>query len=226
VRGLAFRAPAPGAPVVLPVADRSGGAVRVAVAADGRPLEWRPIGGLDPDAGLGELTGSLAAGAVTWLDDPAPWPRLVAAGRWALAAELVGVARRMVASAVDYAGARVQYGRPIGTFQAVQHRLAEAHTLTAGASAAAAETAGRAGTPDGAWTAAVAKALAGQAAEQAGIEAQQVFGAIGFTWEHDLHRALRRAAVLDGLLGDWRSLERHLGEQLLALGSVPRIGTL
>jgi hypothetical protein len=233
VRGFGFRAPTPGTAVVVPV-PTDGGPARVVIGVDDGSLAWQPVAGLDPDLGLGAVTGRLAPAALTWLDDPPDgdpgnptlWARLVAAGRWALAAELVGVARRMVASAVEYAGARVQYGRPIGTFQAVQHRLAEAHTATAGAAAAVAEVAGRPGTPGGAWAAVVAKALAGQACEQAGVEAQQVFGAIGFTWEHDLHRALRRGHVLDGLLGDWRALERHVGEELVATRAVPRVGSL
>jgi alkylation response protein AidB-like acyl-CoA dehydrogenase len=70
----------------------------------------------------------------------------------------------------------------------------------------------------------VAKALAGRAAETACTQAQQSYGAIGFTWEHDLHRYLRRAYVLDWMLGDWRTLEREIGTELIATGVVPRIG--
>ncbi len=154
-----------------------------------------------------------------------PWTRVLATARCALAAELVGVARRMVRTAAEYAGARVQYGRPIGTFQAVQHRLAEAHARTEGAASVVAEAWATIG-PDAGWCAMAAKAVAGEACERAGVEAQQVFGAIGFTWEHDLHRALRRGSVLDALLGDWRTLTRTIGDELLATSAVRRIGSL
>jgi hypothetical protein len=239
VRGLAGRAPGPDDTVAVPVAV-AGGSVRVALTTGDGRLAWQPVAGLDPELGLGIVTGTVPAADRTWLadgpepadpgpDQPSLWDRLVATARWALAAELAGVAGRMVASAAEYAGSRMQYGRPIGTFQAVQHRLAEAHTLTVGAAgvvAEAAEAAGPAGRPGWPWAAVVAKALAGQACEHAGVEAQQVFGAIGFTWEHGLHRALRRGGALDLLFGDWRSLERHVGEQLLERRTVPRVGAL
>jgi hypothetical protein len=187
------------------------------------------IGGLDPDLGLMARTGRIDASAVSHTGTSSTraetWTQLVAVARWALGAELVGVARRMVTTASEYAGARIQYGRPIGTFQAVQHRLAEAHAGATGAGGVVAEAARMAGAASS-WTAMVAKALAGEACERAGVEAQQVFGAIGFTWEHDLHRALRRGYALDSLFGDWRTLTRAVGSQLLADHGVLRVGAL
>jgi len=53
-----------------------------------------------------------------------------------------------------------------------------------------------------------------------------VYGAIGFTWEHQLHRGLRRGFLLDALLGDWRRLEIEIGADLERSGTVPRIGAL
>src|SRR5438067_1339598 len=76
------------------------------------------------------------------------------------------------------------------------------------------------------WVAKVAKAAAGRAAEFACTQAQQTYGAIGFTWEHGFHRYLRRAYVLDWLLGDWRALEFEIGDALRMTGEVPRIGVL
>jgi alkylation response protein AidB-like acyl-CoA dehydrogenase len=76
------------------------------------------------------------------------------------------------------------------------------------------------------WTALVAKALAGRAAEEACTQAQQVYGAIGFTWEHEHHRYLRRTYALDWLLGDWRTLEHQIGARLQETAVVPRIGDL
>jgi len=72
----------------------------------------------------------------------------------------------------------------------------------------------------------VAKALAGRAAENACTQAQQSYGAIGFTWEHEFHRYLRRTYVLDWLFGGWRTLEREIGTRLIDAREVPRIGSL
>jgi alkylation response protein AidB-like acyl-CoA dehydrogenase len=232
VSGIAFRAPAAGETAVVPVArddDPHAPVELIAATIDGGD-GWNAVGGLDPDLGLvtvhARVPGDrLVAMEATGAASGDAWTRLLATARVALAAELVGVARRMVGAAAEYASARIQYGRPIGTFQAVQHRLAEAHALTAGAAGVVAE-AWTATEPDAPWCAVAAKALAGEACERAGVEAQQVFGAIGFTWEHDLHRALRRGYVLDTLLGDWRTLARHVGGELLAGNAVPRIGSL
>jgi alkylation response protein AidB-like acyl-CoA dehydrogenase len=76
------------------------------------------------------------------------------------------------------------------------------------------------------WVAMVAKALAGRAAEVACTQAQQTYGAIGFTWEHEFHHYLRRTYALDWIFGDWRALETEIGHRLLETGTVPRIGML
>ncbi|MER5429973.1 acyl-CoA dehydrogenase family protein [Streptomyces sp. NPDC002588] len=115
-----------------------------------------------------------------------------------VASELVGAAREFVRLSVDYARERRQYGRPIGSFQAVRHLLADATVLTeAGASAVryAAwcldhEPAGRALT-----AARVAKAEAGSSAVEAVYTGMQVFGGIAQTWEHVAHLYLRRVLV-------------------------------
>jgi alkylation response protein AidB-like acyl-CoA dehydrogenase len=69
----------------------------------------------------------------------------------------------------------------------------------------------------------MAKAIAGRAARLAAKHCQQVLAGIGFTLEHPLHRYLRRVRVLDGLLGDTRTLTRALGEELLRTGGLPPI---
>jgi alkylation response protein AidB-like acyl-CoA dehydrogenase len=121
----------------------------------------------------------------------------------ALAAELVGVAQRALDMAVDYAKEREQFGRPIGAYQAVSHRLAdmlwaaeEARSLTYYAGwVADAE-------PESLPLAAsMAKARASDATSSVTHEAIQVFGGIGFTWEHDVHFLLKRAKVGAQLLG-------------------------
>ena len=69
----------------------------------------------------------------------------------------------------------------------------------------------------------LAKAAAGQAALTAAKHCQQVLGGIGFTAEHELHRHVKRALVLDGLLGSARELTREAGASLRAKGSAPRV---
>ncbi len=147
---------------------------------------------------------------------------VTATGRWLVAAELVGLARHVVLNAAQYTNERVQYGKKIGTFQALQHRIASAYSLVVGASHLV-EQAGLDGDP---FTAMVAKAMAGRAAEFACTQAQQCYGAIGFTWEHEFHRYLKRAYELDRLFGDWRTLEFEIGMTLQSTGVVPRIGSL
>jgi hypothetical protein len=180
-----------------------------------------PLGGIDGQAGLQRVTGTVSGEDVRWIEGDV-WSLLVAHARWLLAAELVGVGRHVIAIAVEYTKQRVQYGKSIGSFQALQHRMASAHAMVVGAGHLAAE-AGDAG--DG-WTAMVAKCMAGQAAEFACTQAQQCYGAIGFTWEHEFHRYLRRTYLLDRMFGDWRSLEHEIGIRLQSTGIVPRIRVL
>jgi len=188
---------------------------RVATVAAAE-LAPNPVAGLDPRLGLVEV----AAGTSARLATPsAAWAEAVALGQRALGHELVGAARAMLRLARDHALDRVQFGRPIAGFQAVRHRLAETLVAIEAADAALVAAADD-GTP---WAAAVAKAIAGRSARTTARHCQQVLAGIGFTDEHDLHLYVRRARVLDHLLGDSRSLTRRLGEQLLADRTLPAI---
>ena len=127
--------------------------------------------------------------------------------------------RTMLRLARDHALERVQFDRPIAGFQAVRHRLAEslvAIEAADGAVAAAAED----GSP---LTAGVAKAIAGRSARTVAAHCQQVLAGIGFTTEHPLYRSVRRALVLDHLLGDARSLTAALGADLLQARRLPAL---
>jgi hypothetical protein len=202
---------APAARLVVVLDDRL-----AVCASDGLAVE--PLGGVDEDLGARRVTGD--ATDVSWIEGDLA-DRLIAHGRWLVACELVGIARHVIASAVEYTKERVQYGKPIGVFQALQHRLASAHSMVVGAGHLTVE----AGTGDP-WTALVAKCMAGQTAEFCCTQAQQCYGAIGFTWEHEFHRYLRRTYSLDRLFGDWRSAEHEIGTRLQQTGVVPRISTL
>jgi hypothetical protein len=209
--------------LLIPVAT-DGGGTRFALVGSAKGLHVGPVAETDETLDLVTLMGAVPTAEVTWFDGPAAtaaWAGAVARGRWALASELIAVGRRVVADAVAYTGERKQYGRAIGTFQALQHRLASAYATVVGASHVAIEAA----TDGSPWTALVAKSAAGRAAEEACTQAQQSYGAIGFTWEHDFHRYLRRTYVLDRILGDWRTLEAEIGAQLAATKVVPKIGS-
>jgi alkylation response protein AidB-like acyl-CoA dehydrogenase len=132
----------------------------------------------------------------------------------AIAAELTGIAQRTMEMAVSYARERQQFGRPIGAYQAVGHRCA-------GMLLATEES--RSLTYYAAWTAdaepeslPLAAAMAGARASDAGWEvpasALQVFGGIGFTWEHDLQFWLKRGRVAGRMLGTPRDHRERVAE--------------
>ncbi|MEU6379356.1 acyl-CoA dehydrogenase family protein [Streptomyces sp. NPDC046909] len=113
----------------------------------------------------------------------------------ALAAEQVGAAERCLELTVAYAKERVQFGRPIGSFQAVKHRLADMYVLVEGARSAALGAAVAAlGDPSElARLSAVAKSACSEAFSAVAAETIQLHGGIGITWEHDAHRYFKRA---------------------------------
>jgi alkylation response protein AidB-like acyl-CoA dehydrogenase len=113
----------------------------------------------------------------------------------ALAAEQIGGAARCLDMAVGYAKVRVQFGRPIGSFQAIKHKCANMLLeVESGRSAAYhASEAVAGGQPDASIAAALAYAYCSQAFTHAAKECIQIHGGIGYTWEHDAHLYLRRA---------------------------------
>ncbi|MGX1479984.1 UNVERIFIED_CONTAM: alkylation response protein AidB-like acyl-CoA dehydrogenase [Streptomyces canus] len=122
----------------------------------------------------------------------------------ALAAEQVGVASRALDMAVEYAKVRHQFGRPIGSFQAVKHLLADVLLEVESARAAAhyALLASENEDPELPAVASLAKAFCSDACVQATEENIQVHGGIGFTWEHPAHLYLKRAKTSQLLFGD------------------------
>jgi alkylation response protein AidB-like acyl-CoA dehydrogenase len=140
----------------------------------------------------------------------------------AVAAELTGIAQRAMEMAVDYAKEREQFGRPIGSYQAVSHRCAqmlldteEARSLTyyAGWAADAEPESLR-------LAASMAKARASDAAWRVTASALQVLGGIGFTWEHDLHFLLKRAKATAELVGTTRQHRERVAD-LVGLAAEP-----
>ncbi len=125
-----------------------------------------------------------------------------------LAVEQVGAAQHLLDLAVDYAKSRLQFGRPIGSFQAVKHRLADMlvdleHARSAAYHAVWALTDG---TDDPALAASIAQATCSAALSRIAKDTIQVHGGIGFTWEHQAHLYFKRAATDAALLG---TAEQH-----------------
>ncbi|ADP81249.1 acyl-CoA dehydrogenase family protein [Pseudofrankia inefficax] len=133
------------------------------------------------------------------------------------AAEMVGAMSADLELAIDYAKSRTAFGRPIGSFQALKHQLADAAALVEAGKAAvdaAAEALDGTGPGD---AASVAKAFVSRAAVEVAHTCWQVFGGIAFTWEHDQHLYLRRLTTDAALYGD----EAHHYRRVLALHDLP-----
>jgi alkylation response protein AidB-like acyl-CoA dehydrogenase len=169
------------------VIEKSAGGVRAEVPAN-----------LDPSRPAARV--SLDAAPATVL--PGARGLLTSVARAVLAAEAAGVAAETTEQAAEYAKVREQFGRPIATFQAVKHHCANM-LVAAELATAATWDAGRAGTGGGdqfSYTAAIAAVLAGSAAAGNASLNIQVHGGIGFTWEHDAHLYLRRAAAIAAVM--------------------------
>ena len=195
--------------VVLRAAGRDGGRTVALPFAGGSWVVWERTD--QPSSALGDdlPIHRVAQG------DPVP----VAAGRHALGWWLVGAGRAMLSLARQHALDRVQFGRPVASFQAIRHRLAETLVAIEGAESTLVAAADE---PDE-LNFLLAKAAAGQAALTAAGHCQQVLGGIGFTAEHELHRHIKRALVLDAMLGSSRELTREAGAVLRVKGFAPRL---
>ncbi len=197
------------------VAWDGGEPVAATIPAD--DLDLRSLAGMDPALGLVQVTANLPLGELSPV--AADWAAAVAAGRVALAYQIVGACRTMLRLAREHALQRVQFGRPISSFQAVRHRLADSLLAIEAAQACA----------DASWeetgelAATLAKAVAGTTARTVGKHAQQVLGGMGYTTDHPLHQYVRRTLVLDQLLGAGSVLTREIGAGLLRTRDVPEL---
>ena len=168
----------------------------------------RMAASLDPASRLGMVRfDALAETDLAWLADSRPneaVTRLFDIAPVVYAGLQTGIAGRMLDASVAYAGTRVQFGRPIGAFQAIKHRCADLAVVVDAARTAAyyAFWAISENAPDATRASSMAKAYCGEAARQVCNEAIQIHGGMGFTWELGLHRFLRRAKLLDVSFGD------------------------
>ena len=163
---------------------------------DGVRVETPP--NLDPTRRCARVTLDGAAATVL----PRGRQVLVDLARLILSAEAVGVARECTELAAAYAKERIQFGRPIGTYQAVKHHCADMAVATELATSAVWDAARAAATGGDQlrYAAAVAASLAGPAADLCANLNTQVHGGISITWEHDAHLFMRRATTLLTLL--------------------------
>ena len=185
--------------MIVVVDTTPAGALAVRAVAPG-DAELRPVNTIDFSRRMFEVTAGAGSSATVSAEsiDAALIRATVAA-----AAEMVGTARRQFDMTLAYAKERIQFDVPIGSFQAIQHRLAEGSLAVERAVAAVryAAMAFDADDTDRVRAAHVAKAAAGSAATRAAKDAQQVHGGIGYTWEHDLHLFTRHAYGSEYWLG-------------------------
>ncbi len=182
--------------VVVVVAD---GVFLVDLASVGRPARQpamdvtRSLSWLDLDGTPAVRLGGAAAAA-----------RLGALGALATSAELLGGSGRVLELATGYAKDRVQFGAPIGSFQAVKHRCADMLVDVEGMRSATWYAAWAASVDEPGWemAASTAKVWCAEASKRVMASGLQVHGGIGFTWEHDLHLFIKRAQFEQLEFGD------------------------
>jgi alkylation response protein AidB-like acyl-CoA dehydrogenase len=198
----------------LAVVASAGGVPTLALIANGAPeVEIEPQESLDVGVPMHAVTFS---GAAVDRELAGVLPRLTAIGALLAAAESVGAASRMLDDARAYAAERRQFGRTIGSNQALRHLLADMYVRQASAWSTVLYAAATLddGLPDALRTAAVAKAYVSRGAREVAHGALQVFGGIAFTEEHQAHRFLRRIVVREQQFGDAAHHERELGRAL------------
>ncbi|WP_194818217.1 acyl-CoA dehydrogenase family protein [Nocardia sp. XZ_19_385] len=187
----------------------------VVLNADEPGVAVTELSGLDPSRGLGRIECRGVTPELV-LTDPVALAALRRRADLVVAAELLGVAQHAFDQTLDYVSRRIQFGRTIGSFQAIKHRLADLLTqveLTRSAVYGAAWQ--LAGDPESRRTAmdlAVAAALAADTAAAMTKAAVQLHGGIAITWEHWAHRYLRRAHSVVALTGGAAGHRRRLAE--------------
>ncbi|SEH53547.1 Acyl-CoA dehydrogenase [Mycolicibacterium rutilum] len=198
------------ADVLLVAARGSDGIGLYAVEADNAGVQRTPLATLDLTRSQADVTFADAPARLIAGADEAP--RVVEhafqVGAALLAVEQVGAAQHLLDLSVEYAKSRLQFGRPIGSFQAVKHRLANllVDVEHARSTAYHAVWALANGSDDPALATSIAQAVCSAALTHVATDTIQVHGGIGFTWEHQAHLYYKRATTDAVLLG---SAEQH-----------------
>ncbi len=206
------------ADLILVVATTAAGPALFAVAGDAPGLTRTPLFTMDQTRKLARLeldaVPARAVGDATTA--PAALERMLQLAAVGLAHEEIGIAQRCLEMSVQYAKDRIQFGRPIGSFQAVKHKCADMLVAVELSKSAAHYAAWCAATLDADLpvAAAMAKAYCSDACYSVTAETIQVHGGIGFTWEHPAHLYFKRAKSSQLLLGDPRHHRRVLADHL------------
>jgi alkylation response protein AidB-like acyl-CoA dehydrogenase len=208
VRGTKYFVPFAGAADALVVVTPDG------LCLASGPFETTPVQTIDIAQRFAEVALDQAATALGPASLLERTDRLAAVGA---AAMLLGLMSRCLEMTLEYVQTRVAFSKPIGAFQALQHRMSDMLLKTESTRSAVYRAAWclAAGSPDTALACATAKAYAGDAARLVCGEAIQMHGGIGFTWELDLHFLVKRAKTLEAHYG---STEERLEEALAAGG--------
>ncbi|HEX2214694.1 MAG TPA: acyl-CoA dehydrogenase family protein [Mycobacterium sp.] len=198
------------ADVLLVAARGTDGVALYAVDTTAGGVEHTPLATLDLTRSEANVTFSGAVARLIAGPDAAPriLDHALQVGAALLAVEQVGAAQHLLDLSVEYAKSRMQFGRPIGSFQAVKHRLADllVDVEHARSTAYHAIWALNDGSDDPALATSIAQAVCSAALSHVATDTIQVHGGIGFTWEHQAHLYYKRAATDAVLLG---SAEQH-----------------
>jgi alkylation response protein AidB-like acyl-CoA dehydrogenase len=187
----------------------NGDAADVMIAADGTTLtRWttftaQRVEPMDPTRRLARVE----AGDTTTIGDD---PGLADTAAILLAAEQIGAAARCLDLTVEYTKARVQFGRPIGSFQALKHRMADLYVAVQSARAVVNDAIAE----PSSTSAALARVAASEAFSKVAAEAVQMHGGIAITWEHDIQLYFKRAHGSAQLLGPPREHLRRLESEV------------
>ena len=188
----------------------NGAVADIVVATDGETLRrWTeftatPVATMDPTRPLARLEPQDTA-------DIGADPGLADTAAILVAAEQIGAAARCLDLTVEYAKDRVQFGRPIGSFQALKHRMADLYVAVQSARAVVNEAV----TDPSTTSAALARFSASEAFSKVAAEAVQIHGGIAITWEHDIQLYFKRAHGSAQLLGPPREHLRRLESEVL-----------
>jgi alkylation response protein AidB-like acyl-CoA dehydrogenase len=204
--------------LVLVAARTWSGVSLFAVEAPAEGLTRTSLPTLDQTRKLARLELSRTPARLVGAEGGA-WPglaRTLDLAAIALAAEQVGGAQRCLDMSVEYAKVRYQFGRPIGSFQAIKHRCADMllQVESARSTAQYAAWAAAEDSPEVPVVASLAKATCSEAYFHAAAENIQIHGGIGFTWEHDAHLHFKRAKSGQLFLGDTAYHREHLAQRI------------
>jgi alkylation response protein AidB-like acyl-CoA dehydrogenase len=214
------------ADTLLVAASLEGDPVQVLVPATAPGVTIRPLRGLDLSRRFADVEFDavrVGPGDVLGAGGTAPLETQLLTGLVLTWADTIGAIDELFTMTVAYAQQRIAFGRPVGSFQAIKHVLADQalYLETCKAVALAAATAVQAAAPDAAEAASMAAAYIGDVACDIAQECLQVHGGTGYAWEHDLHLYLRRVRSNSMLFGE-PSWHRERVCALPRPGAVPR----